>query len=85
MDAVRFIDGIYFIKSPIKHKKYRAIFSDNSSTDFGDNRYQQYYDKIGMYSHLNHYDKNRRRLYRARHNNIGSKNSASYLSYHYLW
>ena len=28
---------------------------------FGDNRYQQYKDKIGIYSHLDHNDKERRK------------------------
>ena len=76
------------IKSPVKNKKFRAVFIDSSSNakggktinvDFGDSRYQDY---------TQHHDPERRRLYRIRHakdletNNV---RSPGYLSYYILW
>lgn len=74
-------------------KKYVAVLF-NSTTNrqvrvpFGDRRYQQYYDKIGKYKHLNHYDETRRRLYRSRHAGEGeerNKYKAGWFAWHYLW
>lgn len=87
---------IGFVKSPKKHKKYRAILTDGNMAkyvDFGDKRYQQYEDKIGLYSHLDHLDKKRRVNYRARHSAILSKSGTpsykipytpAFFSWHYL-
>ena len=70
------------IKSPVKNKKFRAVFDDNGkikNVDFGDSRYQDY---------TQHHDPERRRLYRIRHardletNNV---RSPGYLSYYILW
>jgi hypothetical protein len=71
-----------------KNKKYKAIvFYDNKkhSVHFGDIRYEQYYDKtpLKLYSHLNHGNKERRRLYLARH--INDKGIAGVLAREYLW
>lgn len=63
---------------------------------FGDTRYEHYKDTtpLKLYSHLDHNDKERRRLYRARHQKITnlkgepaykSKKSAAYWSWNYLW
>ncbi len=79
------IDGITFIKSPIKHKKYRAILPDVKHLYFGDNCYHYHFYKIGMYSHLNHNDDNRKRLYYARHGKEAEKHSSKYFSHKYLW
>ena len=83
---------IKFEKGP-GNKKYTAILSDGKRVNFGDKRYQQYHDKIGMYSHLDHNDPKRREAYRARHSKILSngtpaykkKYSSSWFSYNYLW
>lgn len=48
------------------NKKYYALV-DGKKVHFGDTRYEQYYDKMGHYSHLNHNDKKRRKLYKQRH------------------
>jgi len=63
---------------------------------FGARDMEQYKDTtgLGLYSHLNHNDKERRRLYLARAKGIKDKNgnltwnnpeSANYYSVKYLW
>jgi hypothetical protein len=88
------LDGIKFIISPNKNKKYRAIFNDGTHSDFGAKNYQHYFDKIGLYSSFNHLDNNRRANYVARHSAIKKKDgslaisdikSPAYLSLRYLW
>ena len=80
-----------FQKSISKNKKYDAIIENKLTgrivkIPFGDNRYQQFYDKLGLYSSLNHNDKERRRLYIARHSkDINLPYSPSYFSLKYLW
>jgi hypothetical protein len=90
----RVLAGITFIISPIKGKKYRAIFKDGTKIDFGARGYQHYHDKIGYYAKWNHGDKERRRRYRLRHGaiinkdgtrSVSVKKSAAYLSWYYLW
>lgn len=73
-----------FKKSTRKNKKY-MIKIDGRTVHFGDKRYQHYKDKIGMYSHLDHNDKERRRLYYARHGKDAVKYSPKYFSHKYLW
>ena len=85
-------DGIKFIRGPSKYK-YTAILPNRRRVNFGDKRYQQYKDKIGMYSYLDHRDLKRRALYRIRHAAITAnglraidvKYSPAWFSYHYLW
>ena len=52
---------------------------------FGDSRYQQFKDKIGHYSSLDHNDKERRKRYYQRHGQTTDKNSAKYWSHKVLW
>jgi hypothetical protein len=88
----RRLDGFdFFAPSTIKNKKY-DVYYENPTTgninkiSFGDNRYEQYKDRIGYYSDLNHLDKNRRENYRARHkNDLLNNYSAGYFSWNYLW
>lgn len=78
----------YTIKPSQKQtKKYDVYINDKYLLSFGDRRYQQYYDKFGYYSHLNHNDVKRRKQYRSRHRNdyIDNPNYAGYWSWHYLW
>ena len=85
---------IGFEKSNRKNKKYNAILINYNTKQkkiipFGDLRYQQYKDRtyLNLYSHLNHNDENRRRLYILRHKK-DIKNgfwSAGYFSMFYLW
>ena len=52
---------------------------------FGQKGYQQYHDKLGHYSNLDHNDKKRRDLYYKRHGQTTDKSSAKYYSHKYLW
>jgi hypothetical protein len=52
---------------------------------FGDARYQQYRDKIGHYSHLDHNDTKRREQWYARHGRSTDKNTARYWAAKVLW
>jgi hypothetical protein len=84
---------IKFEKSKAKHKKYAAILKNTETgrtkkVNFGDKRYQHYRDKtgLGLYSHLDHRDPERRRRYRLRHGKtMRKKYSASYFAAKYLW
>ena len=85
---------IKFQKSNAKNKKYSAILKNKDTgrtiaINFGDTRYQQYKDStgLGLYSHLDHIDKERRSRYRSRHK-VHLKPgyySPAYFSYRYLW
>ena len=83
-----------FQKSSKKFKKYDAILKNKENgrivkVGFGDNRYENYADKTGLnlYSRLLHGDKERRRLYRLRHEKDLKDGcySPGYFAYHYLW
>lgn len=65
-------------------KKY-TVSINGKDYSFGDVRYQQYEDRtpLKLYSHLDHYDENRRRLYRLRHQH--NDGVAGKLSQFYLW
>jgi len=84
---------IIFKKSTNPHKKYDA-FIGTKRVSFGDRNYQQFHDKIGHWSHLDHNDPERRKKYRARHGKIYTKSgelaykvkySPEWFSWHYLW
>jgi hypothetical protein len=77
-----------------KLKKYDVYSSKTGEyiTSFGaihpdSQPYEQYFDKISYYKDYDHGDKERRRLYRLRHNkdNIKDKTSPAYFSWFYLW
>jgi|TARA_R100000951_G_C2600769_1_gene168112 hypothetical protein len=72
------------VKSSRKNKKY-MVKTNKGIVHFGDNRYQQYRDKIGVYKHLDHNDKKRRELYYKRHGRVSVKDSPKYFSHKYLW
>lgn len=78
-------DGYEFKKSKRKNKKYDVYKNNKYITSFGDNRYDQYKDKIGLYSYKDHNDKERKRLYYARHGKKADPESAKYFSHKYLW
>ena len=86
------MEFVKFEKSNNKNKKYKAILKDDKgsfkSVHFGDTRYQQYKDTTGLgeYTHLDHNDDKRRRLYKSRHEKTRhNKHSASWFSDNYLW
>jgi len=72
------------VKSTRKNKKY-MIKTNKGIVHFGDNRYNQFKDKIGLYSDLDHNDEKRRDLYYKRHGKSAKKDSAKYFSHKYLW
>lgn len=84
-------------KSTAKNKKYAVyvIKGDKKRLiHFGDSRMEQFKDKLGEYSNLDHNDKERRKRYLSRakgiKNKLGQltwkdKNSANYYSIRYLW
>lgn len=75
-----------FRKSTRKNKKY-DVFNTKGEyiVSFGDKRYQQYEDKIGAYSHLDHKDDSRRYRYYKRFGIDAEEGTAKYFSNHYLW
>ncbi len=75
-------------KSKSKNKKYSVYVLKNDKKrliHFGDSRYGQYKDKIGVYSSLDHGDKQRRKNYHSRHGKATDKNTAKYWSHKILW
>tara|TARA_R100001198_G_C5236677_1_gene214482 strand:- start:2445 stop:2738 length:294 start_codon:yes stop_codon:yes gene_type:complete len=85
---------VRFEKSNTRFKKYDAIIQNKvlktlHRIPFGDNRYFHFFDKtpLNIYSHLNHYDKDRKRRFLARHKRyleIGYY-SPVWFSINYLW
>tara|TARA_Y100000004_G_C8725101_1_gene331804 strand:+ start:189 stop:497 length:309 start_codon:yes stop_codon:yes gene_type:complete len=84
--------------SKAKNKKYSVyVKGDDGKTkliNFGDKRYEQFKDKIGHYSYLNHNDKERRKRYLTRAKGIKNKkgeltykdkNTPNYWSVNFLW
>ena len=82
---------IHFEVAEDNKHKYVAVLQNHKTLSvrripFGDIRYQQYFDQLGYYSHLNHLDPQRRRLYKIRHN--GEQRvpyTAGWFSWTYLW
>jgi len=84
-------------KSTRNNKKYSVyVIKDNKRKliHFGDTRYQQFKDKIGIYKQLDHGDPVRRKSYLARSKGIKNKQgeltwkdrtSPNYYSVRYLW
>jgi len=75
-------------KSKAKNKKYSVyVMKDGKKKliHFGDSRYEQFKDKIGDYSHLDHGDKKRKDNYYSRHGQTNDKNSAKWWSHRVLW
>ena len=78
--------GSYIFYAPAKNgtAKY-DVYDKNEKflTSIGSRNYQQYHDKIGYYSKLDHKDRKRRQLYHIRHRH--NKGLAGMLALHYLW
>jgi len=89
-DNYKFIE---FQKSKTKNKKYDAIMMNKKTNKikrvgFGDVNYKQYKDTtpLKLYKHLDTNDKERRRLYRLRHEGEDkNKFSSGYFSLRFLW
>jgi hypothetical protein len=85
-----------FRKSNKKYKKYSVITPKGRVINFGDRRYEQYRDStgLGLYSNLDHKDKDRQKRYLARAKGIKDKSgkltwkdpeSSNYYSIRFLW
>ena len=80
-----------------QNKKYSVyVIKDGKKKliHFGDARYEQFFDQIGLYPELDHCDAKRRNLYLKRATKIMNKNgeytykdknSSNYWSINYLW
>lgn len=82
-----FRKGGYVFVAPSRrqNKKYDAYRKDGSYiTSFGDNRYQQFKDKIGYYKSKDHLDTTRRSNYYSRHGEARHE-SAKWFSHKFLW
>lgn len=97
--SIKDIEGLRFIKSPNKLKKYRVIVN-NKTIDFGSSLYQHYKDQIPkrlggqIWSHKDHGNEKRRADYRRRHKGLLRKDgkhaykikySPAWFSYNFLW
>ena len=74
--------------SKAKNKKYAVYVRKHGRKrliHFGDKRCQQFHDKMGHYSHLDHKDPGRRKLYYDSHGPASDKNTAKYWSHKILW
>ena len=74
--------------SKAKNKKYSVYVireGKKKLINFGDSRYEQFFDKLGHYKKLNHGDKKRKDLYYKRHGQTNDKNTAKYWSHKILW
>ena len=79
--------GVPFVSDRI-HKKYSVYVMCNGRKrllHFGDNRYQQYRDRAGVFAALDHSNKRRRDRYYQRHGASDDKCSAKYWSHRILW
>ena len=72
-------------KSTRKNKKYMVLHK-GKWIHFGDTRYQQFKDQtmLKLYSHLDHGDVRRKKLYYARHG-PAKPGTAKYFAHKYLW
>ena len=79
-------DGYTFKKSRLKNKKY-DVFDKNGKYlfSFGDRRYQQFKDKLGLWSHLDHLDPKRKSNYYSRHGPYVPGVNPDSFSKLYLW
>jgi capsid portal protein len=73
---------IYKSDKPLK--KYYALVGDKKIY-FGETGYEQFFDVMQHYSKYNHLDKNRRRLYYARHGFDAAIASPKWFSHNVLW
>ena len=74
--------------SRAKHKKYSVYVMRDGRRKlihFGDRRYQQFRDRLGHFSHLDHNDQRRRELWYARHGRTNDRSSPRYWAARVLW
>ena len=83
-----------FKRSTAKNKKYSALIQHKKNDrirtiNFGSTSHEQFKDStgLGLYSHLNHGDRERQKNYQSRHSVFIRKGyySPGYFSLRYLW
>lgn len=81
------IGNYLFRRSHRFGKKYDVFRASNEEyiTSFGSSLHQQYKDKIGLWSNLDHKDKERRKRYYDRHGKYATFESAKWFSHRFLW
>ena len=81
-DIVIAQDGKHKYVGILEHKTTNKIMR----VPFGDRNYEQYHDKLGVYSNLDHHDKKRQENFLRRHaKNIEHKYSSGWFSKVCLW
>jgi len=87
------VDGLNYLKSTRKGKKLMVNVNDKT-IHFGDKNMEQYHDRTGLFSNLDHGDKVRRSNYLKRASKIkdgnnkltmNDINSANYHAIRILW
>jgi len=81
------IEGFTF-KAPSRRKgKKYDVFSESNKylASFGSNVHQQFFDRIGFYSHLDHRDSDRMTRYFKRHGLVATPRTPKWFSHFYLW
>ena len=83
-ESVEF-EGYTFTRSTDRGKKYDAFKDGKKIASFGGRHYEHYRDRIGLYSHLDHGNKERRKRFYDRHGTMPRKESALWFSSKFLW
>jgi hypothetical protein len=84
----RYLDNLlFFIDDEVlkRGKKYGVVVPSGKIVFFGQLGYEHYHDQIGNYSALNHFDKDRQKSYKKRHNYPKPKYSPGWFANKYLW
>lgn len=85
MNYVGTYKGYKIFISDKPEKKYYALVN-GKRIYFGQYGYEHYFDKMGIYSEFNHYDKQRRKNYKKRHeSNRHNKGHPGWFSDQILW
>lgn len=84
-------DGYFFVKSSNRGKKYDVYNSDGKKlASFGGvhkngKPYEQFKDRIGLFSAYDHGDADRKKRYYQRHGVSAKKESPKWFSHKFLW
>jgi hypothetical protein len=85
MDKTLYKPFKYTGKANKKYSVYVIKDGKKKLIHFGDARHQQFKDKLGAYSNLDHGDKKRKDNYYSRHGKTNDKNTSLYWSSRTLW
>ena len=91
--AEKYLNEKLIFKSTNPNKKLMVKYN-GKTIHFGSSKNEHYFDKTGIWKHLDHLDEKRKKDYYARHSKIKNKNgeyvinnadSPSYWSYRIFW